>query len=487
MFGIIMVVSRDKKGALFTMIRLSDCKQIHCIGIGGIGLSAIAEILIFSGYDVSGSDMRESETTERLMDHGANIFLGHRAKNVDGADLVIYSAAIARSNPELIRAEEQGIPTASRAEILGMLMKDYENSIAISGTHGKTTTTSMVSLILRNAQLDPTILVGGNLSELNGNVRVGNGAFFVTEACEYMDSFLSLKPKIEVILNIDSDHLDYFKDIDHIQNSFSRFAGLVPEDGVIIAYDANPFVRSVVKGRKNVITFGFGSGCDYNVEDIIFDASGTPQFYVNYKAARLCGVKLKIPGEHNILNALAAIACCRTLGVDVSTIVETLEEYSGTERRFDILGKTNNNIKIIDDYAHHPTEIKATIEAACHMQFNNMWCLFQPHTYTRTIALFDEFAESFEKADIIVLAEIYAAREKNIFKISSESLLDEIKKDYPRKEVYFYPDFDEMAQFVYDNAEPGDLIITMGAGDINKVGEKILEIDREAFKGEYLK
>lgn len=460
------------------MVKLSDCKQIHCIGIGGIGLSAIAEILLARGYKVSGSDMRESDMTERLISHGANIFLGHRAKNVEGADLVVYSAAVGYDNPELVRAKELGIPTASRAEILGLLMSEYESSIAISGTHGKTTTTSMVSLILKNAQKDPTILVGGNLPEIGGNVRVGHSQHFVTEACEYMDSFLSLKPRIEIILNIDSDHLDYFKDIEHIARSFEKFASLVPENGTIIAYDANPFVKSVVKDMPNVVTYGFNESCDYYVSDIAFNAEGMPDFNVNHNGNVLCNIQLSIPGEHNILNSLAAFACCHILGVDLDPMVSTLENFTGTQRRFDIMGVTSSGIKIIDDYAHHPTEIKATLSAVKNMKHNKMWCLFQPHTYTRTMALFDEFAESFEDADKVVLAEIYAAREKNIYKISSKGLVNKIKEAYPSKDAYFFKDFEEIASFVYNNAEPGDLVITMGAGDIYKVGEMILEKDR---------
>ncbi|MEG2323909.1 MAG: UDP-N-acetylmuramate--L-alanine ligase [Anaerovoracaceae bacterium] len=461
------------------MINLSDCKKIHCIGIGGIGLSAIAQILLSRGYQVSGSDMRESDMTERLINEGANIFLAHRAKNVQGVDLVVYSAAIGNDNPELVHAHELGIPTATRAEILGALMEEYKKSIAISGTHGKTTTTSMVALILDNAKTDPTLLVGGNLPEIGGNVRVGTNEFFLTEACEYMDSFLQLKPNIEIILNIDSDHLDYFKDIDHIVSSFDKFAGLVPSDGTIIAYDANPFVKNVIKGRKNVITYGFSESCDYYVGDIKFDNEGMPKFQVMHKEEPLCSIQLIIPGEHNILNALAAIACCHILGINIEIIVDTLEKFTGTQRRFDILGVTSDEKKIIDDYAHHPTEIKATLSAVKNMKHNNLWCLFQPHTYTRTMALFDEFAESFGDADKVVLGEIYAAREKNIYKISSKSLVSKVKELDPTKEIYYFRDFEEIANFVYNNAEPGDLIITMGAGDIYKVGEMILEKDRK--------
>lgn len=457
------------------MINLSDYKTIHCIGIGGIGLSAIAEILLSRGYQVTGSDMKESDITTNLAAKGARIFLGHRAENVANADLIVYSAAVASDNPELVEAAANNIPAVSRAEMLGTLMDEYENSIAISGTHGKTTTTSMVSLVLDRAKMEPTILVGGNLSEIGGNVKVGTSQYFVTEACEYMDSFLSLRPKIEVILNIDSDHLDYFKDIDHIVSSFDKFAGLVPAGGMIVAYDANPFVNKVIKDLDNVVTFGFNASCTYGASNITFNENGMPSFNVVKEGNDLGTVQLSVPGEHNILNALAAFACCHALGVDAEVICETLASYHGTQRRFDIVGTTAKGVKIVDDYAHHPTEIKATLSACQNIPHNNLWCLFQPHTYTRTLALFDEFAESFEKADKLILAEIYAAREKNIYKISSAQLADKIKESYPDKDVIFMSEFDQMADYVAENAQRGDLVLTMGAGDIFKVGEMILE------------
>lgn len=462
------------------MINLNKARQVHCIGIGGIGLSAIADILLAQGYMVTGSDMNQNNQVERLMREGARISLGHRAKNVDGADLVVYSAAVGADNPELVKAKEAGIPCVTRAEMLGELMKVRRNSIAIAGTHGKTTTTSMISLVLLEAAEDPTILVGGNLTEIGGNVRVGRGDFFVTEACEYMDSFLHLKPRIEIILNIDSDHLDYFKDIDHITQSFHQFIGLLPADGILFAYDANPFVKKVIKGRENVITYGISEGCTYCADDIEFNGKGNPSFSVLHKGEKICNLQLSVPGEHNLLNALVTVACCHTLGVDTQTIVSTLEKYKGTQRRFDEMGETQNGMRIVDDYAHHPTEIKATLDAARNMEYDNIWCIFQPHTYTRTIALFDEFPSAFEGADTIVLAEIYAAREKNIHKISSKSLMPEIKKRYPGKDVYFFEEFEEIASFVYNNAEPKDLILTMGAGDVYRIGEMILEKDGAA-------
>ncbi len=469
------------------MINLANCNQIHCIGIGGIGVSAIAEILLSRGKTVTGSDMKESAMTDRLIEQGAIVYLGHREKNVEGADLVIYTNAVSTDNPELKRAKELGIPAVTRAEALGALMTEYSYSIAISGTHGKTTTTSMVSLILKRAAFDPTILVGGTLSELGGNVAVGRGEYFVTEACEYMDSFLSLSPKIEIILNIDSDHLDYFKDINHITRSFDKFASYVPQDGMIVAYDANPFVHSVIKGKPGVVTFGLSDNCDYFAENIEWTDEGRPVFDVctggEGKAKKRLGrVQLAVPGEHNILNALAAFACCHRLDAPVDVIIETLHDFTGTDRRFDITGTTEAGVQVIDDYAHHPTEIKATLAAASKIPHNLLWCCFQPHTYTRTLALFDQFADAFADADVLILAEIYAAREKNIYKISSEKLAEEIRSKHPSKAVVFIPTFEEIADYVYEHAKKGDVVLTMGAGDIYKVGELILNKDFEEIK-----
>ena len=456
------------------MIDLNNHKNIHCIGIGGIGVSALAKILASRGYNVSGSDMKESEMTAELESLGIKIFIGHRAENVENADLVIYSAAIAPENPEIKRANELGIQLASRAELLGTLMNEFETSIAVSGTHGKTTTTSMVSLILENAGLKPTIFVGGNLAEIGGNVKVDDGDYFVAEACEYRDSFLQLRPTIEIILNIDSDHLDYFKDIEHIVSSFDKFVSFVPDDGTIIAYDANPFVNEVIKGHPNAVTYGYNRNSVYYISDVAF-ADGMPSFHVNYNGEDFGKIQLRIPGEHNILNATAAFACCHGLGVDPKVIRETLEKFTGTQRRFDVKGTYGDGFKLVDDYAHHPAEIKATLSAAANLPHEKIWCLFQPHTYTRTLALFDQFADAFSEADVLILTDIYAAREKNIYEISSEKLADQIKSVHPDKEVITIRDFDEMADYVLKNAGKGDLVITMGAGDIYRVGDIIKE------------
>lgn len=454
---------------------LEQGQHVHCVGIGGIGLSAIAEILLSRGFRVSGSDIRESDVTDRLASLGAGIYLSHDAAHVDGADVVIYSAAVPEDNPELAAAREKGLRMMSRAEALGAVMSDYGTSVAVSGTHGKTTTTSMISLILERAALSPTVLIGGHLNEFNGNVKVGTSEYFVTEACEYLDSFLQLKPFMEVILNIDSDHLDYFRDIDHIVESFHAFAELVPAEGCIVAYDSNPFVKAAVRDLPcKVVHFGFSSHSDFCARNIRFNSKGRPAYDLYHQGAFLRTIQMSVPGEYNVANSLAAIAACHELGVDMDIIQEVLESFNGTHRRFEPQGVTDRGVIVVDDYAHHPTEIEATLTAARHMPHERLWCLFQPHTYTRTRALFDEFAEELAAADIVLLAEIYSAREKNVYQLSSADLAEAILAKHPEKEVRFFPDFQGLADYVTEHARAGDMVITMGAGDIYRVGDLIL-------------
>ena len=454
-------------------------KHIHCLGIGGIGLSAVARIFKSRGYEVSGSDIKSSAMTQLLQAHGIRVFIGHDAGNLQDADLLVYSNAVSNENPEIAEAHRRGIPVISRAQALGAIMKDYPYSVAVSGTHGKTTTTSMISLVLDNAKKDPTILVGGILDQFGGNVRVGQSDYFVTEACEYMNSFLSLHPLIEIILNIDSDHLDFFSGIEDIAQSFRTFASYVPQDGMVFAYDANPFVRSISDHLTcNVITFGLDKNSDFNGRNIVFSENGRPSFDLYRKDDFLTHMQLSVPGEHNVLNCLAAAACCLSLGVDLLTVKETLEKFTGTQRRFDIIGKTEGGVTVIDDYAHHPTEIRATLSAASKIPHKKLWCLFQPHTYTRTMALFNEFTDAFADADELIFAEIYAAREKNIYQMSSSKLADAVREKHPGKHVRFIADFSEMVRFVKENASDGDIVITMGAGDIYKAGEQYLEACR---------
>ncbi len=452
----------------------SKYKRIHCLGIGGIGLAAVAEILLDRGYIVSGTDIHPSKVTRHLEYLGIKVFTSHEPENVEGVDAIVYSAAVSDENPEVKRAKELGIPLFSRAEVLGMIMDDYENSVAICGTHGKTTVTSMTSLILRNANYKPTILVGGNLPQINGNVEIGGTKYFVTEACEYMDSFLQLRPTIGVILNIDSDHLDYFKDMEHIVRSFGTFVEQIPPHGIIIAFGDNPFVRSILKGHDNKITYGYSESNDFYAENIRFNENGYPVFEIWNAGNRVAELELKVPGEHNVLNAMAAFVTTSYLGVDAKTIASTLYDYSGTNRRFDYIGTTDKGVKIIDDYAHHPTEIKATLAAARNVKHNKLWLIFQPHTYTRTKALFDEFVDAFMDTDVVILTDIYAAREKDVYNISSYKLVNAIKAKHPEKPVYYVKDFEDIAKYIEKFAGKDDIVMTMGAGDVYKVGDMLL-------------
>lgn len=458
----------------YALTDIKNCKRIHCLGIGGIGLSAVAEILSDNGHTVSGTDLKVSDVTRHLESRGIKIYYEHKAENVEGVDAVIYSAAVSRDNPEMVRAAELKIPCFTRAEALGMIMSNYENSIAICGTHGKTTVTSMTSLILRNAEYKPTILVGGNLEQINGNVEIGGNEYFVTEACEYMDSFLSLRPNIGVILNIDSDHLDYFKDIDHIVKSFGQFIDNIPGDGLIVAFGDNPFIKDLLRNVPNKITYGYGENLDFYAENIRFDDNGFPEFDICHKGEIVSHLHLGVPGEHNVLNAMAAYVTSRFLGVSNEVIAGTLAEFHGTHRRFDVTGITNEGVKIVDDYAHHPTEIKATLSAAKNVRHNKLWVVFQPHTYTRTKALFDDFVNAFTDADELIVTDIYAAREKDIYNISSYKLIQSIKERHPELKANYVSDFEDIARYLKRNAVKDDIVITMGAGDVYKVGEMLL-------------
>ncbi|MBM6991228.1 MAG: UDP-N-acetylmuramate--L-alanine ligase [Mobilibacterium timonense] len=456
------------------LIDISKYKNIHCIGIGGIGLSAVAEILNNVGCTVTGSDMKRSEVTEHLESLGIRISYEHKAENVEGADIIVYSVAVADDNPEIVRAKELGIPEVTRAQMLGAIMEKYRHSVAICGTHGKTTTTSMISLILRNAKYEPTILVGGNVPEIKGNVEIGKHEYFVTEACEYMDSFLNLRPSLGVLLNIDSDHLDYFKDIDHIKASFRQFVTQIPEDGMVVAYGENPFVKEVLKGVKNKITYGYSEGNDYYAENISFDTFGFPQYDICSKGKTLCHIHLGVPGEHNVLNSMAAYAACHYLGVSDEVICETLVSFHGPHRRFDFVGVTGDGVQMIDDYAHHPTEIMATLKAARNVKHDKLWCVFQPHTYTRTKALFDEFVDAFKDVDTLIVTDIYAAREKDVYGVSSYKLVQAMKEKHPERDVHYIQDFEDIAKYLERHAKKDDIVITMGAGDVYKVGRMML-------------
>ncbi len=451
---------------------------IHFIGIGGISMSGLAEILLQRGFSVSGSDAKESDLTRLLVEKGAQIFYGQRSSNIaDDLDVVVYTAAIHPDNPELVAAKEKQIPCLTRAQLLGEIMQNYDTPIAISGTHGKTTTTSMLSSILLQMDSDPTLSIGGILQSIGGNIRIGQSELFVTEACEYTNSFLSFYPKISAILNIDADHLDFFKDLDDIRRSFRAFSELLPQDGTLVINGEIPDLHEITEGLAcNILTYGSDDSFDVYATDVTYDTMARPSYVFHMKKD---GEKITFPvtlgvtGEHNVSNSLAAIAIALLLGGQSEDIQKGVLSFSGTDRRFQykgMLGKTT----VIDDYAHHPTEITATLETAAKYPHKTTWCVFQPHTYTRTKALLPEFAKALSLADHVILADIYAARETDTLGISSKTLRDEIQKLGGSCE--YFSSFDAIENFLLEKCEPDDLLITMGAGDVFKIGENLLGI-----------
>ncbi len=456
----------------FDFIKDKD-KKIYFIGIGGISMSGLAEILLEKNFKVSGSDMKPSPVTDKLLNNGALINIGQVKENItEDIDLIVYTAAISENNPEIVKAKELNIPLMSRAEFLGHLMKGHKFNVAIAGTHGKTTTTSMVSHIFLNANLDPTILVGGQLDAIDGNVRTGSSEYFLTEACEYKGSFLKFFPYVGVILNIDADHLDFYKDIDDIQNAFIKFAKLIPKNGYLVCYGEDPKMNKVISECNcNVLTYGLNQG-NIIAKNINFDEKGCASFDVYAADEMLTSIKLNVPGKHNVLNALASI--CASLSLDVSTnfICKGLESFKGTHRRFELKG-IKNGVTVVDDYAHHPTEIKATLSASKNYPHKRIFCVFQPHTYSRTLNLFKEFTEAFNDADELILADIYAARESDTGVVSSSMLADKIDKT--KLKCCNLHSFKEIVSYLNENAKSGDLVLTVGAGDVFKIGDMYLK------------
>ena len=447
--------------------------HIHFIGIGGISMSGLAEILLEKGFSISGSDNRESDLTRLLAAKGAQIMIGQRAENIHSKiNLVVYTAAIHDDNPELSAARLAGLPELSRAELLGQIMDNYKDSIAVSGTHGKTTTTSMISQILLEAQTDPTISVGGILSCIGGNLRVGHSETFISEACEYTNSFLHFHPKYSIILNVEEDHMDFFKDLAEIRTSFSKFIKNTPADGVtIINKEIENYQELVCDVPQRVITYGLTVDCDYCASDITYDDKACAHYTVLYQGSPLFAVALGVPGAHNVSNSLAAIALALELKLPQDAILAGLRAFTGADRRFQHKGEING-ITVIDDYAHHPTEIRATLAAAQNYPHKRLILVFQPHTYSRTHAFLDDFAEVLSAADVVLLAEIYAAREVNTYGISSGDIASRICAKGTT--CRFLPSFEAIVQDLSENAQDGDLVITMGAGNIVEVGETLL-------------
>lgn len=455
----------------FDFVSIKKGTHIHFIGIGGISMSGLAQILLKNGYVISGSDRSESHITEKLKEIGVKIFIGQKAENIQGAELFVYTAAMHEDNPEMQAARRSGRPMITRAECLGAIMKNFRVSVCVAGTHGKTTTTSILAHAFMKCKLDPTISIGGELDLIGGNIRAGGNDLFVTEACEYSNSFLEFFPTVALITNIEADHLDFFKDIDDIIESFGKFASLTKDKGCVIAYAEDENIKKALDGRGlEVITYGLSDLCGYYAENIVFD-KGCAAFDIYRAGEKIASPKLKVPGIHNVLNTLAAVAVCDHIGADIITAISGIEEFCGTKRRFERKGEYGGAV-IIDDYAHHPTEIKATLAAAQRFEKNKLWCVFQPHTYSRTKTLWKEFTESFDNTDELILTHIYAAREDFDGVTTAEKLAEDIAKRGIR--TRYIDSFEEIAEVLKKEIRPGDMVFTMGAGDVCDVADILL-------------
>ena len=452
-----------------------NIKNVHFIGIGGSSMSGLAEILISQGYKVSGSDIKSSHATQKLENEGARIFIGHSAENIANPDLVVYTVAVKDDNPEMVRSRQLNIPVIDRAELLGLIMKRHSFGIAVSGTHGKTTTTSMITTIMLEAGTDPTAHIGGELDCIGGNTRIGQSEYFITEACEYYGSFLKFHPFMAVILNVEVDHVDYFKDLEHIKDTFKQFISLVPANGYIVACADDENTMSVIGNKEcNTITYGLKNPeAIWTAKNIKYNELGCATFDVCREGENVGSVTLSVPGPHNVSNSLAAIAACYTCGCSMESIVTGLMKFGGSHKRFELKGLVDG-IKVIDDYAHHPSEVKATLNAAANTIHNKIWCVFQPHTYTRTKAFIDQFSHAFGNADNIIVTDIYAAREKDPGDIHSSMLAEKIRERGGN--AIYIGDFQEIAQYLDKNTQSGDLVLTMGAGDIVRCGEIFLNL-----------
>ena len=441
----------------------------HMVGIGGVSMSSLAEVLHGMGIIVTGSDMSESKNVQSLRALGIRVDVGHAAENLDAdVEFVIRTAAVRDNNPEIVEAKRRGLPIFERTEAWGAISKDYEHALCIAGTHGKTTTTSMCTHILMAADKDPTVMIGGTLPLLNAGHRIGHGNTIVMEACEYYNSFLSFYPTVAVILNIEADHLDFFKDLDDVERSFRAFAQRVPANGAVVANADDPNTMETLSGLdRRVVTFGLENDADVMAKNIEFIGANA-RFDVMYKGRKFTDVTLHVPGLHNVKNALAATAAAISLGVRPSAVKYGLAGFNGTGRRFEFKGKFNG-ADIYDDYAHHPGELKALLDAVEKLGYTRTILVFQPHTYTRTAALFDDFVEQLRRPDVLVLAEIYAAREKNTIGISSRALCEQIPGSL------FYPSFEQLETALRRLAQPGDLVLTVGAGDVYKIGDRLAQ------------
>lgn len=466
-------MSRKPKSKSQESDLLTKAKKIHFIGIGGAGMSGIAKVLLNRGYEVSGSDLKQSQNTRALENEGARINIGHDAKNVEGAEVLVYSTAIPKQNPELKYAEENSVPMIPRGEMLSHLAEN-KTTIAVAGTHGKTTTTSMIALALDKSKLLPTFLIGGELNDIGSNAKYGEGDYFIAEVDESDGSFLHIKPDFAVITSIESEHLDYYKTFDEIKVAFRKFIRSISPQGWVIAYGDYPIIKGLIaEEQRNYITYGLDNANTYVAKDIELSRFGSV-FTVLKEDNELGKVRLKVPGNHNVLNAMATIATTLQLGIDFEKVSLFLSEFSGVKRRYQLLGSAAE-ITLVDDYAHHPTEVEATLKTARSGEWERIICIFQPHRFSRTWSLGRDFKDSFKLADRVILTDVYAAGEEPIPGVSGKLIVDAILEANPRSVITYLPKKSKVTEYLTQISQRGDLVLTMGAGDIWTIGEEFLE------------
>lgn len=461
--------------ALANIDNIKKYKHVHMLGIGGVSMSGIAEILNNWGFKVTGSDANRSEITDKLANNGITVTIGRDFENLKQADAVVYTAAIKQDDPEIIFAKENNIPIIERCDFLGELTKSFRDTIGVSGTHGKTTTTSMVAVCFLKASLDPNIQVGGILKQIDGNYRVGNSDYFIIEACEYVESFLKFRPKSEIILNIDNDHLDYFKTFDNIKNAFRKYVKLLPKDGFLVLNADDENCLDLANDTNCAfVTYGIKNlDANFTANNISFNDYGFAEFDVYKNKEFFEHIELSVAGTHNVLNALACISLCDYYNISSKTMKEALKEFTGAHRRLEYKG-CYNDIRIYDDYAHHPTEISATCNALNNKKFNESWVIFQPHTYSRTKTLLDDFCGALSNFDHIIIADIYAARETNTYGVSSKDIVERINSTRGSHSEYI-SDFNDIVSYVKEHAKPNDIVLTLGAGNVTDIGPMLLK------------
>ncbi len=448
-------------------------KKVHFIGIGGISMSGIAEMLLANDYEISGSDIKETSITTKLREHGANVIIGHHPELVEKADIIVYTAAIPDDDLEKQAALNLNKECYERAQFLGLISKQYDHRLCISGTHGKSTTTGLISTVFLHAGKNPTIQIGAFLPSINGNYYIGDNDYLIMEACEYVDSFLHFYPTSEVILNIDDDHLDYFKNIENIKKSFTKYLNLLPSDGVAVVNIDDKNVQDILKNTSSkIITYALKEKADFTAQNITKNNQGFYSFDVLDHDNLFLHLNLKINGKHNIYNAISAVALCNYYGINKDIIKEGIESYQGVDRRFQFLGKYNDAL-IYDDYAHHPTEIASTLESVQTVKHHESWAIFQAHTFSRTKEHLSEFAEILANFDHIIIASIYPARETNIYNVHEEDLVNLIKEKNPH--VLYIDSFAKIEEYLKENIQPQDIVITIGAGPINEVAYNLVK------------